>query len=57
MGLHTPDLHLAEGQTEEGVCATERSYPNVGVDHILNQYLEYFSTGLPLSGRTAYITP
>ena len=24
----------AEGQTEEGVCAIERSYPKVGVDHI-----------------------
>ena len=40
------DLTLteAEGQTEEGVCAIERSYPNIGVGQILKQYLEYFSS-------------
>ena len=40
------DLTLteAEGQTEEGVGAIERSYPNVGMGQILKQYLEYFSS-------------
>ena len=36
-------LTLAEGQTEEKVCAIESSYPNVGVGQILKWYLEYFS--------------
>ena len=35
-------LTQAEGQTEEGVCAIERSYPSVGVGQILKLYLEYF---------------
>ena len=30
----------AEGQTEERVCAIERSYPKVGVGQILKRYLE-----------------
>ena len=34
-------LTLAEGQTEEKVCAIERSYPNVDVGQILKQYLSY----------------
>ena len=37
-------LTLAEGQTEEKVCAIERSYPNVGLGQILKRYLEYFSS-------------
>ena len=37
-------LALAEGQTEEKVCAIGRSYPNVGVGQILKRYLEYFSS-------------
>ena len=44
-------LNRAEGQTEEGVCAIERSYPKagvgqtrVGVGQILKLYLEYFSS-------------
>ena len=37
-------LTLAESQTEEKVCAIERSLPNVGVGQILKQYLEYFSS-------------
>ena len=37
-------LTLEEGQTEEKVCAIERSYPNVGVGQILKRYLEYFSS-------------
>ena len=37
-------LTLAEGQTEEEVCAIERSYPNVGVGQILKRYLENFSS-------------
>ena len=36
-------LTLAEGQTEEKVCAIESSYPNVGVGQILKRYLEFFS--------------
>ena len=40
----TLTLTLAEGQTEEMVCAIERSYPNVGVGQILKWYLEYFSS-------------
>ena len=32
-------LTLAEGQTEERVCAIERSYPNVGVGQILKRIL------------------
>ena len=39
-----PDLDLAEGQTEEGVCAIERSNPKAGVGQILKLYLEYFSS-------------
>ena len=39
------DLALTfAGQTEERVCAIERSYPNVGVGQILKGYLEYFSS-------------
>ena len=34
----------AESLTEEEVCAIERSYPYVGVGHILEGYLEYFSS-------------
>ena len=37
-------LTLAEGQTEEGVCTIERSYPKVGVGQTLKQHLEYFSS-------------
>ena len=37
-------LAQAEGQTEEGVCTIERSYPKVGVGQILKQHLEYFSS-------------
>ena len=37
-------LTKAEGQTEEVVCANERSYPNVGVGQILKRYLENFSS-------------
>ena len=41
-------LTQAEGQTEEGVCAIKRSYPeavrDVGVGQILKGYLEYFSS-------------
>ena len=36
-------LTQAEGQTEEGVCTIERSYPKVGVGQILKRHLEYFS--------------
>ena len=42
-------LTLAESQTEEKICAIERSYPNVGVGQILKQYLEYFSSYVHLS--------
>ena len=35
-------LTKAEGQTEEKVCAVERSYPNISVGQILKRYLEYF---------------
>ena len=31
-------LTYAEGQTEEGVCAIERSYPKVGVGQILKWF-------------------
>ena len=49
MGLMTKyDLTLtqAEGQTEEGVNAIERSYPYVGVGqiHVLKGYHENFSS-------------
>ena len=47
MGLMTKynlTLTLAESRPEEKVCATERSYPNVGVGQILKRYLEYFSS-------------
>ena len=37
-------LTQAEGQTEEGVCVIERSYPYIGVGQILKGYLEYFSS-------------
>ena len=37
-------LILAEGQTEQKVCAIKRSYPNVGEGQILKQYLQYFSS-------------
>ena len=37
-------LTKAEGQTEEGVCAIDRSCPKVGVGKILKQYVEYFSS-------------
>ena len=44
-------LNRTEGQTEEGVCAMERSNPKVGVGQIrvgvgqiLKLYLEYFSS-------------
>ena len=36
-------LTWAEGQTEEGVCAIERSNPKAGVGQIFKLYLEYFS--------------
>ena len=42
MGLNDkvwPDLDQAEGQTEEEVCAIERSYPKVGVGQILSGIL------------------
>ena len=40
------DLTLteAEGQTEEEVCAIERSNPKAGVGQILELYLEYFGS-------------
>ena len=39
------DLTLTKaGQTEEGVCAIERSNPKAGVGQILKLYLEYFSS-------------
>ena len=37
-------LTKAEGQTEEGVCTIESSYPKVGVGQTLKQHLEYFSS-------------
>ena len=37
-------LTQAEGQTEEGVCAIERSYTSVGLGQILKGYFEYFIT-------------
>ena len=37
-------LTLAEGQTEIGVCASERSNPKAVVGQILKLYLEYFSS-------------
>ena len=37
-------LTLEEGETEEKVCAIERSYPNVGVGQILELCFEYFSS-------------
>ena len=37
-------LTYAESQTEEEVCATERSYPKAGVGQILELYLEHFSS-------------
>ena len=37
-------LTQAEGQTEEGVCAIERSNPKAGVGQMLKLYLEYFSS-------------
>ena len=36
-------LTWAEGQTEEEVCAIERSNPKAGVGQILELYLEHFS--------------
>ena len=32
------------GQTEEGVCSIEMSYPKEGVGQILKWHLEYFSS-------------
>ena len=46
-------LTLAEGQTEKGVCAIERSYPKVGVGQILKMYLEYFSSNLHVQNLNA----
>ena len=37
-------MTYAEGQTEEGVCAIERSNSKAGVGQILKLYLEYFSS-------------
>ena len=37
-------LTWAEGQTEKGVSAIERSNPNVGVGQILKWHFEYFSS-------------
>ena len=51
MGLNDnvwPDLDLVR-RLEESMCATERSYPNIGVGQILKQYLEYFSSHKPFS--------
>ena len=45
-------LTYAEGQTKEGVCTIERSYPKVGkvgVGQILKRYLEYFSSYIHFS--------
>ena len=36
-------LTYAEGETEEGVCTIERSYPKVGVGQTLKQHLEYLA--------------
>ena len=47
MGLNDkvwPDLDLSRRSNWEGVCATEKSYPTIGVGQILKQYLEYFSS-------------
>ena len=47
MGLNDtiwPDLTKADGQTEERVCAIERSYHDICVGQILKRYLEYFSS-------------
>ena len=38
-----------DSQTEEGVCAIERSYPKVGAGQILKSYLEYFSSYIHFS--------
>ena len=48
-------MTLEAGETEEGVCAIERSYPKVGVSKILKRYLEHFSNYVhfsKLNGRT-----
>ena len=37
-------LTQAQGQTEDGVYAVERSYPYIGANQILKWYLEYFSS-------------
>ena len=47
MGLNDkvwPNFDLGRGQTEERVCAIERSYPNVVVGQILKPHLEYICT-------------
>ena len=44
--LRKYDLSLTKvaGQTEDWMCAIERSYPKVGVAQILKLYLRYFSS-------------
>ena len=37
-------LTQAEGETEKGVCAIERSNPKAGVGQVLKLYLKYFSS-------------
>ena len=44
-------LTSAEGQTEEVMCAIERSYPKVGVGQIL-RFLESFSSYVHFSKQT-----
>ena len=43
MTKYDQTLTYTEGQTEEGVCAIERSNPKAGVSQILKACLEYFS--------------
>ena len=42
-------LNKAEGKTERGVCAIEKSNPKAGEGQTLNLYLEYFSSYVNLS--------
>ena len=49
MAKYDLTLTWAEGQTKEGMCAIERSYPKVGVCQILKRYLEHFSSYIHFS--------
>ena len=44
MAMYDLTLTQAEGQTEDGVCTIERSYPKVGVGQLLKPNFEYFSS-------------